>query len=601
MKTARVLIVEDESIIALSLEESLTKMGYQVVDTAANANDAMRMAREYKPDIVLMDIRLQGEMDGIQTADAIGSESGIPVVFLTAHADDSYLDQALLTNPYGYLVKPAQENELRVTLKLALHAAATDHKRKEAEEKLENHKTMLQSVLDSIQGSARLLDKQGKFLYGNKATLEKFNLDSDMFLGLTPGNLLPPELSAKRMKVLSSVMDSGKTAKFQDSFDGRHFEHSVFPFYDAAGEMQGVTILSFDVTESVRKEEDLQTLWMAANHTTSSILITDREGIIEYVNPGFCEASGYSREEIIGKKPSILKSGEHDDKFYKSMWSAISSGQTWKGEICNRKKDGELFWEMESISPVVNEEGAVKFYIAVKDDITQKRAFERMKEDVERIMRHDLKTPLNAIIGFPNVLIKADNLTERQRDYCRLIASSGLRMLNMIDLYLSMIKMESGKYEFAPAPLDISAIIDTIHAELKEQADTKGVSLERKVLDEDLQSEKQIIVMGEKLLCYSALSNLIKNAYEASPDNQTVSTTIQRKASRILIQISNRGTVPLEIRSRFFEKYTTWGKSKGTGLGTYSARLMVETMKGAIEMATSDETGTVVSVHLPSV
>ncbi len=223
----------------------------------------------------------------------------------------------------------------------------------------------------------------------------------------------------------------------------------------------------------------------------------------------------------------------------------------------------------------------------------------RLREDVERITRHDLKNPLNAIIGFPRFIMMNEHLTETQLKFLKNIEESGYRMLKMINLSLDLFKMERGIYQLQPVPVNIILVIDKIAAEMHNLMQSANLSLQV-LWDGDPVGEKdRFAVWGEELLCYSMLANLIKNALEASPERECVTVTLAEEDEAIL-QIHNKGTVPEHIQNRFFEKYVTSGeKTKGTGLGTYSAKLIAETQNGSISMITSKQDGTTVTICLP--
>lgn len=220
-----------------------------------------------------------------------------------------------------------------------------------------------------------------------------------------------------------------------------------------------------------------------------------------------------------------------------------------------------------------------------------------LREDVERITRHDLKTPLNAVIGGTDIIMMDGGLTEEQIQWVDIIRSSGYAMLDMIDRSLDMYKMETGVYQFEPEPVDILEVFRKISVELNSTASAKQVTLKMELGGEEPAEGQILKVFGEPLLCYSLFANLIKNAIEASPEGETVEITLSGGIPRVAC-ISNRGAVPEEIRDRFFEKYVTSGKKTGTGLGTYSARLIAETMGDTISLSSSEEEGTVITVHL---
>ena len=223
----------------------------------------------------------------------------------------------------------------------------------------------------------------------------------------------------------------------------------------------------------------------------------------------------------------------------------------------------------------------------------------RLKDDVERIMRHDLKTPLTTIISLPQVLRLAENLDDDQRDMLSLIEDAGYTVLAMVNLSTALFKMERDQYELDPVAVDLVPIVAKIFAAHADTAENHGLALELAVGGRPAAPGTPFLVRGEELLCYSMLANLLANAVEASPDGGRVAVDMRQAGDMATIAIANQGAVPPSVRDRFFEKYATAGKTKGTGLGTYSARRIALVHGGDIAMATSEAGGTVVTVSLP--
>lgn len=224
----------------------------------------------------------------------------------------------------------------------------------------------------------------------------------------------------------------------------------------------------------------------------------------------------------------------------------------------------------------------------------------RLKEDVERIMRHDLKSPLTTIISLPQILRLADNLTAEQRDMLDCIEDAGYIVLSMVNLSTALFKMERGQYVLSPTSVDIVPIARKILSVHDETALHHDLVLELSINGLPVREGDRFSIRGEELLCYSMLANLLANAVEASPDGGAVTMDMSRDNERARIVIRNRGAVPECIRNRFFEKYATAGKPKGTGLGTYSARLIAQAHDGDITMRTDDAWGTEITVSLPA-
>lgn len=225
----------------------------------------------------------------------------------------------------------------------------------------------------------------------------------------------------------------------------------------------------------------------------------------------------------------------------------------------------------------------------------------RLKEDVERIMRHDLKSPLTTIISLPQVLRLAPNLDDEQREMLSLIEDAGYMVLSMVNMSTALFKMERGQYTLDPAEVDVARIVRKLLSVHADTAESHRLALELTIDGRPAGPGDRFPVRGEELLCYSMLANLVANAVEASPDGGRVAIELGREDAMAVLAIRNRGAVPECVRERFFEKYATAGKPKGTGLGTYSARLIARAHGGDIAMTTDEATGTVVTVRLPAV
>jgi signal transduction histidine kinase len=223
----------------------------------------------------------------------------------------------------------------------------------------------------------------------------------------------------------------------------------------------------------------------------------------------------------------------------------------------------------------------------------------RLKEDVERIMRHDLKSPLTTIISLPQVLRMAENLDDDQREMLSLIEDAGYMVLSMVNLSTALFKMERGQFVLEPVDVNLVPIVRKLESVHADTARCRGLTFSVTLDGRPAAPEAFFLVRGEELLCYSMLANLVANAVEASPDGATVAIDMRREGACAVAAIANKGAVPESVRERFFEKYATAGKARGTGLGTYSARLIALSHGGDIAMAT-DDAGTVVTVRLPA-
>jgi len=225
----------------------------------------------------------------------------------------------------------------------------------------------------------------------------------------------------------------------------------------------------------------------------------------------------------------------------------------------------------------------------------------QLRDDVDLIMRHDLKTPLNSIIAIPSFLMNSSNLTEADKKSLQYIEQSGHNMLAMINRSLDLYKMETGTYQAKLEPFDLMPILKNTVAEVARShaATQKSWCLQHH--GEEVAEHLEMFISGESMLCYPMFSNLLQNAFEASPQGGRIEIDLDdQDKGRITVSITNTGAVPEKIRDRFFDKYVTAGKQHGTGLGTYSARLCAETQNGSIRLELPEKNKTRVVVELES-
>ncbi|HEX7585395.1 MAG TPA: PAS domain S-box protein, partial [Prolixibacteraceae bacterium] len=214
-----------------------------------------------------------------------------------------------------------------------------------------------------------------------------------------------------------------------------------------------------DITEEKKSESELKKLHQAIIQSPIMVVITDVEGYIEFFNPAFCKITGWNDQEIIGKKTSILKSGFHPANYYEKLWKTISSGNEWQGEFKNRKKNGEFYWELASISPIRNDFGTITHYVKIAENISYLKKIEKdlkkAKQDADMAnnyknhflanMSHEIRTPINTIIGFSE-LIKNENLPSNKRNkYSSIIEENSQSLLRLIDDIIDVAKIEANE------------------------------------------------------------------------------------------------------------------------------------------------------------
>ena len=257
--------------------------------------------------------------------------------------------------------------------------------RKQLEKSLRENTLQLQSILDNTTAMIYVKDVDGRYLFVNRQLEKNFHLPGEQILGKTDIDLGISELSRTFYTNDLKVIETNAPIEFEEVIqqeDGPHtYISQKFPMYHADNDtISAVCNISTDITERKRVDAVLGRLFSAVEHSINVVLITDIHGHIEYVNAMFEEVTGYSKEEAIGKNPSILASGQTTHGAYEELWDTIKRGKTWRGIFTNKKKNGQLYWGNGLITPIRNENGAITHFLAVQEDVTEKvKAEERVK------------------------------------------------------------------------------------------------------------------------------------------------------------------------------------------------------------------------------
>jgi len=346
-------------------------------------------------------------------------------------------------------------------------------------------------------------------------------------------------------------------------------------------------------------EEKYRTLF---DESRDAIYITSREGKFLDVNRAFLELFGYSREEMIDKlnvQEIYVYPGDRDT--FQQEIEKKGSVTDYEVKFCKKKGT-----EMDCLltgSVRRSSTGRILGYQGIIRDVTEQKRIERLRDDVQRMMRHDLKSPLIGIIGLAGLLLKRKNLTDKQDSAARMIQELGERMLGFIDRTRDLFQMEEGSYTLKPQEVNICSVLQRIKKILKPLALKRKTVFVFTIDGQPTHLKGEYVILCEGALVEIMFANLIKNAIEASPEGGTIRIsidTVERSGQGFhCIDIHNMGVVPMEICENFFKPYTTSGKDGGTGLGTHNALLVARTHKGDIRFTTSEDEGTHVTVRLP--
>jgi PAS domain S-box-containing protein len=257
--------------------------------------------------------------------------------------------------------------------------------RKQAELSRRRSELQQRAILDNIPDPAWMKDVEGRFLAVNQAWCRFTGLAPGEAIGRKDADIFPPHVAQGLAAQEREVIQSSRSLRWEESLRdqaGRMctFETIKAPVVDPSGHAAGTVGIARDITERKQAEHRVRQLSLAVEQSPVSIVITDKQGLIEYVNPKFTDVTGYSLAEAQGQNPRILKASNMPPEHYRSLWETISQGRVWRGELHNRTKTGEPFWELASISPITDPSGAITHYVAVKEDITESKRLEAFRQ-----------------------------------------------------------------------------------------------------------------------------------------------------------------------------------------------------------------------------
>jgi len=348
-----------------------------------------------------------------------------------------------------------------------------------------------------------------------------------------------------------------------------------------------------------RSEEKYHTLF---HESRDAVYISSREDKFLDVNRALLRLFGYSRQEMIEKlSVSQIYAKPSEREVFRQEIEKRGSVRDYEIKFC--KKNGKEIDCLVTGTVRHSTDGTVSGYQGIIRDVTEKKRIERLRDDINRMIRHDLKSPLIGITGLAGLVMKGDNLTDKQREETAMIKELGERMLLFIDRTRDLYQMEEGCYRLKPKEVNLLEMFQRIKRTLETLAVKRKINFVIRLFGKDFKPKDVYSVTGEEGLIEIMFSNLIKNAIEASPRGGVVSICIDKQGGPgeafHSIDIHNMGAVPVGIRKNFFDPYTTSKKEGGTGLGTHNALLIARTHKGTITFITSKKDGTHLTVYLP--
>ncbi len=474
---------------------------------------------------------------------------------------------------------------------------------------------MLAHALKSINECVSITDLDDKILFVNKAFLDTYGYEENELIGKQITMVRSKKSTREYEKEIlpSTIKGEWKGELLNTRKDGSEFliYLSTTIIKDKESKPLGLIGVALDITEHKQMIDDLHKLSKAVEQSPASIIITDIKGNIEYSNPKVTEITGYQFSELRGKNPRIFRGGEKLVSDYKLLWDTISSGEEWRGEFHNKKKNGELYWESASISAIKNNKGEIIHYLAVKEDITEKKKITeeliRSKEKAEEMnrlksnflanMSHELRTPLVGILGYAEI-IRQEKVSPEIKDMAETIYKSGNRLSETLNLILDLSRFETEKRELKYQTIELVEMTKEVMTLFNEAAHKKGLLLRSSF------SSESIFINFDERAFNTILSNLINNAIKFTNEGSiTTSISLYDHSVEICVTDTGIGIAKKDHQSIFDEfRQVSEGYTRnfeGSGLGLSITKKLIEKYGGTITLDSKVGEGSTFKVLLP--
>jgi PAS domain S-box-containing protein len=522
MQAKTVLIVEDESVVALDLKLQLKKLGYEVSGLADSGDQAIEIAGQQHPDIVLMDVRLRGDMDGIQAAALIRRDHDIPIIFLTSHSDDETVHRAAQTAPYGYLTKPYQIKELRAGIEVALTKAGMERQLRESDQWFAH---TLRCVADGVV----LTDLEGRVRFLNPAAEQLTGWHIDEAVGETIGNVVrfragsaanapssvtPPGNRCDPTTLVRRVLLDGRPTPITHaaalaSRNGAEtfVDETAGPIDDARGKRLGAVLVLRDATQRVAQEALLRAseerFRGAFDNAPLGMALVSFSGAFIQVNEALCHLLGASAEMLKSQSHSSLSveaDREHEAQRLTELMTSRQSVVQFERQYL-RLDGGPPIPTLVSVSLMREGDQLTCHLYQVHDLTEQKQAAERLAELADERMRreaselankakseflsrasHEMRTPLNAVIGFAQLLeFQQGSDPQKSTAYAKHIKTAGEHLLHLVTDILDLNSASQGTLKMRPQSMGLDGAVDEAVQLLSPLSDAHGIGVRTSV------------------------------------------------------------------------------------------------------------------------
>jgi len=618
----RILILDDVESDAELMENELSKVKLNFITKKVdNRDDFIKEINHFSPGLIISDYNIL-KFNGIEALKKVKKISpDIPFLMVMDPMDEQIAIDCKKAGAWDYISKQKLD-ELGPAVKNILYPKNKKKKKIKTEITPAEDLSLYQAIIGSLRETIIVVyDQDGnhKYVLASPELDERYGIKCKNLTGQSLAVLYSPADAIERINDIKHVFETGNPIRNETltQFPNGPFRHdlTLTPMKNKNGDITGVVGFLLDITKRKNVEQERTSLVTAIEQLAESIVITDTNANIIYVNPAIEKVTKYKRDELINQNCRLFNSGKHDLEFYKNMWETIMSGQIWANQIINKKKDGSLFEEKITISPIKDKNGTIIHFVAIKKDITNEKRLERQLIQAQKMeaigtlaggIAHDFNNILAAILGFTEISLR--NTTENPRLQRNLgyVLQAGYRAKDLIKQILAFSRLNQQEKK----PLQISLII-------KEALKLLRASLPATIEIQQKIAAKSSIVMADPTQIHQVLMNLCTNAAHSMRDtggilkialydvNISSEDIVHyhgiKPGPYVKFTVSDTGCgISPEIIEKIFDPYFTTKKpGEGTGMGLSVVHGIIKSHHGEIVVYSEKNKGTSFHILLP--
>ncbi len=473
-------------------------------------------------------------------------------------------------------------------------------------------KNFIQSVVDASPIGIVTIDMFGKILNWNKKMAAMTGYLYKEVFNNSILNIFKKDIywfEELKHEVFKAESISGHQDEIADKNGSTiSIELSVNQLEDNSGNINALVLMISDSTQKIESQKELKKLFFAIEQSSAAIVFTDLRGNIEYANPKLYEMTGFTSEDLHKKNVNIFKSGKTDPELYKDLWLAVNNGKEWRGELLNRRKNQTEYWESISIAPVYDSNGTMTNFLAIKEDITEKKIAEqelfdaklkaeessKLKSVLLANLSHEFRTPLNGILGFAEIM-KNELVDKEHKDMAGFIIDSGQRLLATLTSILDLSELQSESVVILKEVVNVTEKSRQTISKFLPKAKEKDIKLSIISTDNNLEC------LLDARLFEKTVNNLVENGIKFTEKGEVkiiIDSVVEKDGKYALIKVVDTGIgISEENKKIVFEEFKQLseglGRSyEGNGLGLTLAKKMTELLNGAIQLESKLNEGT---------